>query len=537
MKPLIRLLKEFRQAFDRVGFFDLIAGDRYDRAMSVEILTVAQMYAADRAAGEHSVASLSLMENAGLAVADAIVDRWTPRPVVVLCGPGNNGGDGFVAARHLTEHGWPVRLALLGERAALKGDAAAMAERWRGAVEALSPLVLDGAELAVDALFGAGLARPLEGPAKAIAAALNASPIPVVAVDVPSGLQGDLGRPLDAADGACIDADLTVTFFRKKPAHVLMPGRLRCGDVVVADIGIPDAVLDSIAPKLFENGPSLWANEYPWPKPLAHKYARGHAIVISGPAHATGAARLAARAALRVGAGLVSVASPPDAVIVNASVLTAIMVKPFSGAAGLGELLQDKRFNSVVVGPGCGVGPATRDLVAAVLASSAAATIDADALTSFAPNPNDLFVLLREPAVLTPHEGEFERVFPGLLPQSPTRVEAVRVASAAAKCTIVLKGPDTAIAAPDGRVAICSNAPATLATAGSGDVLSGLIGGLMAQGFDSYNAAAAATWLHGEAASRFGPGLIAEDLPELLPAVLAALKERIDDEHSPRRGA
>jgi ADP-dependent NAD(P)H-hydrate dehydratase / NAD(P)H-hydrate epimerase len=507
--------------------------------MSAEILTVAEMYEADRAAAAGGVPSLTLMENAGQAVSDAIVDRWRPCPVVVLCGPGNNGGDGFVAARHLAEHGWPVRLALLGERASLKGDAAQMAKRWQGAIEPLSPGVLDGAELTIDALFGAGLARPLEGTAKGIVGALNASPIPVVAVDVPSGLHGDLARPLDAADGACVDADLTVTFFRKKPAHVLMPGRLRCGEVVVADIGIPESVLDAIAPKLFENGPSLWENDYPWPKPLAHKYARGHAVVVSGPAHATGAARMAARAALRVGAGLVSVASPLDAVTVNASALTAIMVKPFSGAAGLSELLTDKRFNSVVVGPGCGVGAATRNLVTAVLASGAGAVIDADALTSFSENPNDLFVLLRERCVLTPHEGEFERVFPGLLKRSPTRVEAARTAAAAAKCTVVLKGPDTAIAAPDGRVAITSNAPPTLATAGSGDVLSGLIGGLLAQGFESYNAAAAATWLHGEAASRFGPGLIAEDLPELLPAVLAALKERIDDEHrhTPHRGA
>jgi NAD(P)H-hydrate epimerase len=507
--------------------------------MSAEILTVDEMYEADRAAAERGVPSLRLMENAGLAVSDAIVDRWSPRPVVVLCGPGNNGGDGFVAARHLAEHGWPVRLALLGERASLKGDAAVMAKRWRGPVEPLSRLGLAGDELVVDALFGAGLSRALEGAAKSAVAELNASPVPVIAIDVPSGLHGDLGRPLDATDGACVDADLTVTFFRKKPAHVLMPGRLRCRDVVVADIGIPEVVLDTIVPKLFENGPSLWENDYPWPKPLAHKYARGHAVVVSGPAHATGAARLAARATLRVGAGLVSVASPLDAVNVNASALTAIMVKPFSGAAGLAELLTDKRFNSVVVGPGCGVGAATRNLVAAVLASNAAAVIDADALTSFAENPNDLFVLLREPSVLTPHEGEFERIFPGLLKRSPTRVEAARSAAAAAKCTVVLKGPDTAIAAPDGRVAICSNAPATLATAGSGDVLSGLIGGLLAQGFDSYNAAAAATWLHGEAASRFGPGLIAEDLPELLPAVLTALKERIDDDHrhSQSRGA
>ena len=231
--------------------------------MSVEILTVAEMYEADRAAAARGVPSLTLMENAGQAVSDAIVDRWRPRPVVVLCGPGNNGGDGFVTARHLAEHGWPVRLMLLGNRNALKGDAAEMAQRWRGDVEPLSRLALKGDELVVDAVFGAGLSKPLDGAARALVAEVNASPVPVIAVDVPSGLHGDLGRPLDAADGACIDADLTVTFFRKKPAHVLMPGRLRCGEVVVADIGIPESVLDAIAPKLFENGPSLWENDYP----------------------------------------------------------------------------------------------------------------------------------------------------------------------------------------------------------------------------------------------------------------------------------
>jgi NAD(P)H-hydrate epimerase len=259
-------------------------------------------------------------------------------------------------------------------------------------------------------------------------------------------------------------------------------------------------------------------------------------VVVSGPAHATGAARLAARGALRIGAGLVSVASPLESVLVNAAALTAIMVKPFSGASGLSDLLKDKRFNSVIVGPGCGVGAGTRDLVAAVLATEAAAVVDADALTSFADNPNELFRLLREPCVLTPHEGEFERIFPGLLKRSPTRIGAARAAAAHAKCTVLLKGPDTAIASADGRVAITSNAPPALATAGSGDVLSGFVGGLMAQGFDSYNAAAASAWLHGEAASRFGPGLIAEDLPEVLPAVLAALKERIDVEHRHSQG-
>lgn len=487
--------------------------------MSNEILTVAQCYEADRFAAAHGVLSLTLMENAGRAVADEVVKRHVRGRAVVLCGPGNNGGDGFVAARHLAAFGWDVSIALLGAREALKGDAAEMAKRWDGAVVSLTPDVLDGATVVVDALFGAGLSRPLEGRAEEIVRLLNKSAVPAVAVDVPSGLQGDAGRGFD---DTVIEADVTVTFFRKKPAHVLMPGRMLCGELVVADIGIPDAALEAIHSNLFENGPALW--RYPWPDPLGHKYARGHCVVVSGPAHATGAARLAARGALRIGAGLVSVASPPDAVSVNAAALTAIMVKPFSGATGLSELLKDKRLNAVVVGPGCGVGADTRALVAAVLASDAAAVLDADALTSFADDPAALFTQLRQPAVLTPHEGEFERIFAGLLAESQNRIEAARVAAARAQCTVLLKGPDTVIAAPNGRAAVNTHAPAALATAGAGDVLAGFIGGLMAQRIDSYEAAAMAAWLHGEAASRFGPGLIAEDLPETIPSILAKLR-------------
>jgi len=494
-----------------------------------EILTIAEMYAADRFAAENGVPSLDLMENAGRSVVDEIVRRWSPRPAVVLCGPGNNGGDGFVAARHLLARGWPVRLALLGDRDRLNGDSAAMAARWTGAVGDLSRDSLQGAELVVDAIFGAGLARALDGVARDVVLALNDSKAVVVAVDVPSGLHGDLARPLDGLDGVAVQADLTVTFFRKKPAHVLMPGRLWCGGTIVADIGIPAAVLDGIRPRIFENGPALWSAGFPWPQPLGHKYARGHAVVVSGPAHATGAARMAARAALRAGAGLVSVASPPDAVPVNATALTAVMVKPFSGAAGLARLLEDARLNTVVIGPGCGVGRQTQELVAAVLASRAAAVLDADALTSFSEDPNALFLQLRESGVLTPHVGEFDRICPGLLDRATTRIEAAREAAAVAKCSLLLKGPDTVVAAVDGRVAVNTDAPPDLATAGAGDVLSGIIGGLLAQGMNSFEAATAGAWLHGDAARRFGPGLIAEDLPDLLPAVLVSLRERRDE--------
>ncbi len=495
--------------------------------MGHEILTVEEMYAADRYAVGHGTPSLTLMENAGRVIAEEIARRWPSRPVLVLCGPGNNGGDGFVVARLLSDAGRSVRLALLGDRGALRGDAAVMAQKWAGSVEPLSPASLGGAALVVDAIFGAGLTRPLEGAARDTVLALNASRATVVAVDVPSGLHGDLARPLDAPDGNSVDADITVTFFRKKPAHVLMPGRLRCGEVLVADIGIPDEFVDRIQPKIFENGPGLWASDFPWPKPLGHKYARGHAVVVSGPPHATGAARLAARGALRAGAGLVSVASPPEAVAVNAASLTAVMVKPFSGAAGLAALLEDTRLNTVVIGPGCGRHAGTRNLVAAVLASKAATVLDADALTVFGDDPGSLFVQLREEAVLTPHTGEFATLFPGELERAPTRITAARAASAATRCTMLLKGPDTVIAARDGRVAVTTNAPPSLATAGSGDVLAGMIAGLLAQGLNSFTAAAAAAWLHGEAATLFGDGLISEDLPEMLPAVLKELRDRV----------
>jgi ADP-dependent NAD(P)H-hydrate dehydratase / NAD(P)H-hydrate epimerase len=488
-----------------------------------EIITVAEMYAADRFAAEQGVPTLSLMEYAGRAVTDEVLRlKPKPCPVAVLCGPGNNGGDGFVVARLLKARGWPVTVALLGERAHLKGDAAVNAGRWDGEIVPLAPDVLNDAEVVVDALYGAGLSRPLEGVARATVIALNASAADVVAVDVPSGLHGDLGRSLD---GLCVAADVTVTFFRLKPAHVLMPGRIACGHVVLEQIGIPDAALEKIAPKIFVNGKRLWGRAYPKPEPLAHKYARGHAVVVSGPAHATGAARLAARGALRIGAGLVSVASPREAVEINAAHLTAIMVKPFEGSAGLADLLRDKRLNVVAIGPGCGVGEATKDLVAVALNKQC--VLDADALTSFQGDPAYLFRKLHPGTVLTPHEGEFERLFPSLLTKSSNRIEAARAAAAEAGCVVLLKGPDTVVAVPDGRVSVATNAPPWLATAGSGDVLTGFILGLLAQHMEPFLAASAAVWMHGLAAMHFGPGLIAEDLPEQLPALLRRLYEEI----------
>lgn len=487
--------------------------------MSAEIVTVAQSGDADRLAEAAGVKSIELMENAGRAVADA-VSAFTPAAaVVVLCGPGNNGGDGFCAARHLKQRDYPVEVRTIADPSNLKGDAAEMARRWGGPAPVASAEKFQDGAVIVDALFGAGLSRALTGLAADIVRATNAGGQPVIAADVPSGLHGDLGRPMDGRDGVCIRAARTVTFFRPKPAHFLMPGRMFCGPVTVADIGIPEQVLGKIRPTLFANGPDLWRDRFPTPQPDGHKYKRGHAVIVSGPAHATGAARLGARGALRAGAGLVSVASPPDAVGVNAAHLTAIMVKPFDGPKGLSALLSDHRLNAAAIGPGCGVGAKTQDLVAAVLASGAAAVLDADALTSFSEDPGLLFRQLHAESVLTPHEGEFERIFPGCLGDAATRLDAAREAAAKAGCVVLLKGPDTVVAAPSGEAAINSNAPPWLATAGAGDVLSGMIAGLLAQGMTAFDAACAAAWLHGEAATKFGPGLIAEDIPEMVPAV------------------
>jgi hydroxyethylthiazole kinase-like uncharacterized protein yjeF len=492
--------------------------------MSAEILTVAQSAEADRLAGAAGIPSIALMENAGRAVADAVASHAPAAAVVVLCGPGNNGGDGLCAAHHLRQRDYRVRVHSLVESSALKGDAAEMARKWGVPITPASPDVLADGTVILDALFGAGLSRPLEGLAADLVRAVNASGMPVVAADVPSGLHGDLGRPMDGPEGTCIRAVRTVTFFRPKPAHFLMPGRLFCGTVSVADIGIPETVLNRIQPRTFANVPTLWEKHFPVPRPDGHKYDRGHAIVVSGPMHATGAARLGARGALRAGAGLVSVASPTDAVGINAAQLTAIMVKPFDGAKGLTALLSDHRFNAVAIGPGRGTGPSTQDLVAAVLASGAAAVLDADALTSFAEDPGMLFRQLHDRCVLTPHHGEFERIFPGCLGAAPSKLEAVREAAAKAGCTVLLKGRDTVVAAPSGEAAINCNAPPFLATAGAGDVLTGMIAGLLAQGMNAFAAANAGAWLHGEAAARFGPGLIAEDIPEQLPAVLHAAR-------------
>ena len=484
--------------------------------MTCELLTVGQMDAADKAAMAGGVSGETLMEAAGAATARAIRERFSPSPVAVLCGPGNNGGDGFVVARHLAAAGWTVKLSLLGDAGLLEGDAALMAGRWDGVIAALGTGVLDGAGLVVDGLFGAGLGRPIEGVAAEVIAAVTGRGLDCVAIDLPSGVHGDSGEVL----GVAAQARLTVTFFRRKPGHLLLPGRALCGETVVADIGIPESVLDDIAPAQFANQPALWRERFPWPAPGDHKYGRGHAVVVGGGGETTGAARLAARAALRAGSGLVTVASPPDALATYAATLEAVMVRSVADDAAFDALIADRRKNAVLAGPGNGVNETTKRRVLAALAAGKACVLDADALTVFQDDPAELFGAIASPCLLTPHEGEFARLFHG----EGDKLTRARAAAARCGAAVLLKGGDTVIASPDGRAAINANAPPTLATAGSGDVLAGIALGLLAQGMAPFDAGCAAAWLHGEAAARFGPGLIAEDICETLPAALAALE-------------
>jgi len=450
------------------------------RPLPPELLTAAEVKRADTLAEKSGISFNTLMENAGRAVADCVHARYAKRPVLVLCGPGNNGGDGKVAARLLCEWGWEVE---------------------EISIDAFKPEMLERAELCIDAMFGVGLARPLTGAAAEAVAALAARGIPVVAVDIPSGIAADTGEVL----GCAVKAVVTVTFFRAKPGLFLLPGKAHCGEVVVADIGIPERVLDDIKPQHFVNQPALW--KLPELHMDAHKYTRGYALVAGGGAPGSGAAKLAALAALRVGAGMVAVACPPEAAVAYAASLLSVMVK----VEDFSVLAADKRVSALLVGPGNGVNDATRAHVRVALASDKPCVLDADALTVCA----ELKPAFHDKVVLTPHEGEFARLF-------STQGDKLSHAAAAAKqagCTVVLKGSDTIIAGADGRVVINANAPPWLATAGAGDVLAGMICGLMAQGMAPFDAACAGVWLHGQAGQLLGRGLIAEDLPGVIATV------------------
>jgi len=498
-------------------------------ALPNEILTTAEMARADRLAIASGVPSMRLMENAAAALADTVsrmLQKSSGRRVLVLCGPGNNGGDGYVAARLLRASRMKVRVGALTPRENLRGDALAAATAWDGPVEPAETSALRGADIVIDALFGGGLSRDIEGDAAVLIRRLNhwrrENGTRVVAVDMPSGIDGSTG----AVRGVAVEADQTVTFFRLKIGHLLLPGRLHCGKTICAHIGIRSNVLDEIAPKTFLNAPGAWLHELRPPRVDGHKYSRGHAVVLSGGASFTGAARIAAQAALRAGAGLVTLASPRDALAVNAPALTSVMLREAEGPEGLVALLADVRKNVVAMGPGLGVGPGTQALVEAALTTAGDAraprrfVFDADALTSFSGDPERLWRVLRAApgrVVLTPHAGEFQRLFGDV--GAVSKLERAREAARRAGAIVLFKGPDTVVAAPDGRATILAEASPWLATAGSGDSLTGIVAGLLAQGVEPLAAASCAAWMHARAAAHFGPGLVADDIAATLPQV------------------
>jgi hydroxyethylthiazole kinase-like uncharacterized protein yjeF len=481
------------------------------------LLNVVSARAIDKAAIAAGTPDVELMERAGAATAAAIRARWQPVPTLVLAGPGNNGGDGFVIARLLAEAGWQVKVACPRDLKQLNGAALAMANRWTGHMSPLDVSQLADAELVVDALFGTGLARPLDGEVRALVEAVNARGVPVVAVDIATGIDSDTGAIL----GAAVKADLTVTFFRRKPGHLLLPGRACAGEVVVSDLDVAPKVYAKIPVSLFANAPGLWLDAFPWPTADSHKYTRGHAVLLGGTAM-TGAARLAAHAAQRIGAGLVTIAADPSVVQLYAAWRADLLVTAVEGLDGFRDLLTDKRLNAVLLGPGSGCDARLARAIAAALDAETALALDADCFRVLADSGNGLLKRLGSRVIMTPHEGEFARLFGKPQP----RLESALKAAWDTGATIVLKGSDTIVAGADGKAVINTGAPPQLATAGSGDVLAGLVVGLLANRLPPMLAGIIACWVHGNAASLFGPGLLAGDLPDLIPRVLAGLLGR-----------
>ncbi len=490
-----------------------------DEAMTrSDILTTRDCGRCDAYADAEGVPRIALMDRAGRGLADAVIARWSRRPVAVLCGPGNNGGDGYVAARYLERAGWSVTIYAQSDPAKLTGDAAWAHGEWAGAVLPLEGFSPSDYALVIDALFGAGLTRPLEGIAADCVTALARSECVVVSADVPSGVFGDRSARPDVA----FAADLYVTFNNLKPAHVLEPAAAACGEVQVVDIGIPPAWTDQIDRLARLNSPEAWWDGFPRREAGTHKHREGRLVVFSGGASSTGAARLAAHAGLRMGAGLVTLASPPSALQVNASALTAVMLACWEAEESL-ALLAERRASAFVAGPALGLEERAASAVQACLESGLPGVVDADALTLLAERGEDGLQGLGPQHVLTPHAGEFERLFPGLLEACDNEIFATRQAADLAGCTILLKGAATVIAVPGGDCRVNRHAHPRLATAGSGDVLAGMIGALLARGMPGFDAACAAAWLHGDIAQTSPEGLIAEDLVARLPARLDEL--------------
>ena len=490
----------------------------------VELITPAQMSLADRLTIASGIPGIKLMENAGLAVAGSVQSEFPDAEnILILCGTGNNGGDGFIVAQLLQEAGLRVHVYIFGDITRIKGDAElALARLNRQDILKELPK-FNEYDLIIDGLLGAGLDRDVSGDLAELINEVNSSAKPVVSIDLPSGVDGSSG----AIRGVAVRATSTVTFFRFKPGHLLMPGKELCGDSSLHQIGIKSSTLDAIEVEAIQNVKLNWMGKFPVLSQTAHKYSKGHTLVVSGPIETAGAARLAANAALRAGSGLVTLAGGVDELPIHAAHITSVMLKKADSIDELSDILKDQRFNCVVLGPGMPVQIGTSDLVKSVLLHDRRTVLDAGALSCFSGEPKSLFESIREnqsDVILTPHDGEFTRIFP-YESCAPSKIERARQAAAASGATVLLKGPDTVVASPDGRISVSDNAPPWLATAGSGDVLAGVIAGLLAQGMPAFEATSAAVWIHGEAARELGPAMISSDLDEGLRLVFRSLIE------------
>jgi len=497
---------------------------KYKNKNIIEILTSEQMYRADLLAVKNGISSYQLMGNAGKCITREIIKKCRKGRALILCGRGNNGGDGFVVARLLSARGWPTQVGVLRSLKGIKNDALRASKEWKGTTFELSLTQLKkrirGCSVVVDALFGIGLNRPVKENIKGLINVVNKSKIPCISIDIPSGIDADSGKML----GTAIRADATVSFFRPKLGHFLFPGREYTGNLTIADIGIPDSAIQKIKPTIFLNGPELWGKKFPWPSYRDHKYSRGHALIVGGE-EMTGAARLAARACLRTGSGLVTIVANRSSSRIYKMEMPEILSVVADHVNDLKKVISDRRKNVFLIGPGIGVSGSTLKKVLLLLSKKRPCILDADAISAFSRSPTKLFKSVFPRCVLTPHEGEFARLFPKIAKRKNiNKVTKCILASSDANGIVLLKGPDTVISRPDGLSVVNCNAPPTLATAGSGDVLAGIITGLIAQGMDSFNASVAGAWIHGEAANLFGPGLVADDLPNLIPQVLRGIE-------------
>lgn len=482
------------------------------------IITTATMRAAEQVALDSGISMRQLMENAGRAVAEEVIRHYAPRLTLIVCGPGNNGGDGFVVAKYLREEGWPVRvMSVVRSLDEYKGAAAEAAQEYPGEIDGLSPYGLENVELVVDALFGTGLSQPINGEIKALIDILNDIDAPKISVDMPSGIASDSGKVL----GAAVEADLTVTFGRARTGHFLVPGCLNSGKVVVADIGIPEKLF--LGDRIMANRPSRWMHHLQEPLASDNKFARG-ACLILGSGQMTGAVKLATHASRRAGAGLSIVACPTVSYPIYATTAMGEVVLPVDTHTQLKDIFEKRQVKSVLIGPGSPPDENTQGSVLRLLEDKIPLVIDGGAISAFEGNSRRLLDALHDQVIITPHEGEFSRLFPEFEDGPLGKISRVRKASEIAGCTIVMKGYDTVIADQEGSCVVNNNAPATLATAGAGDVLAGIIVGLRAHVPSAYIAAQIGVWIHGEAAQPLGEGLIAEDLISAIPRVWELLR-------------